>query len=56
MIEMRKQVSCQKEEQEERAAADEAGFPANCRSFDLLARKIAQKNKCAAPECSGNST
>ena len=56
MIEMRKQISCQKEEQEERAAADEAGFPAVCRSFDLFARKITQENKSAAPECSRDST
>jgi len=56
MIEMGKQVSCQKEEKEESASADEAGFPAICRSFDLLACKITQENKNAAPKYSGNST
>ena len=56
MIEMREQVPCQEEEKEESTATDEAGIPAIFRLVDLFARKIAQENKCAAPECGGNST
>ena len=56
MKEMGEQVSCQKEKKEERTAPDEAGFPAICRLFDLLACKITQENKSTAPDCSGSST
>ena len=52
---MWKQVSCQKEDKEESAAADEAGFPVICRSFDILACKITQEDKRPAPKCGGNS-